>query len=139
MMHASFYGRLGKDAQPIETKTGKAMTAASVAVDMSSRDGEATLWVRVIAFGAAAELLAKHGKGDALSATGRLELSRWKGEDGTERESWQMIADHFVSARTARPRGDKAATAPAPGGRPKPGPRAGQPVESPPFDDEIPF
>lgn len=137
MMHASLYGRLGKDAQPIETKTGKAMTAVSVAVDVSSRDGEATIWVRVIAFGAAAELLAKHAKGDALSATGRLELSRWKGDDGTEREAGQMIADHFVSARTARPRGGAGGDFQAPSGRGKP--KSKNPDGPPPFDDAIPF
>lgn len=137
MMHASLYGRLGKDAQAIETKTGKAMTAASVAVDVSSRDGEATLWVRVIAFGPAAELLAKHGKGDALSATGRLELSRWTGDDGTERESWQMIADHMVSARTASPKSGKGKDFHAPNG--KGDPKSKKPDAPPPFDDDIPF
>ena len=106
-MQVSIHGRLGKDAQPIATKTGKDMASASVAVDVSPRDNEATLWVRVVAFGRLAEQLAKHVKGDTIAASGRLELSRWTAADGTERESWNLIADALVSARTVRPGGGK--------------------------------
>ena len=133
MMQASIHGRLGKDPKPIETKTGKPMTKASVAVDVSQRDSEATLWVRVVAFGRLADALAKHAKGETLSAAGRFELSRWTDAEGNERENWQLIADALVSARTVRPGGKRgargngnASTAPANGG------------ESAPFNDELP-
>ena len=135
MMQASLYGRLGKDAQVIATKTGNPMCAASVAVDVSGRDGEATLWVRVLAFGKLAELLQGHAKGDTLAASGRLELSRWQSEDGTERESWQMVAAHLHSARTARPGGKGRG---APQEEPPKGPRT-PPSASAPFDDDLAF
>lgn len=132
MMHASLYGRLGKDAQPIETKSGTPMTAVSVAVDVSSRDGDATLWVRVVAFGRLAAALALHKKGEMVSASGRLELSKWTGEGGAERESWQLLADTLVSARTVRP------ARPTPGQRPRSTPRADAAAGSP-FNDELAF
>jgi single-stranded DNA-binding protein len=103
MMYTSVYGRLGKDAQTIKTSTGNPMAAANLAVDVGGRDKEATLWVRVVAFGKLAELLAEHRKADMLAASGRLELSHWTGEDGTERDSWQLIADSLHSSRTVRP------------------------------------
>jgi single-stranded DNA-binding protein len=103
MMYSSLYGRLGKDAQPIATRSGKPMTAASLAVDVSPRDAEATAWVRVIAFGKLADRLAGHLKGESVSVSGRMELTHWTGDDGAERESWQLIADSLHSARTVRP------------------------------------
>ena len=103
MMYASLYGRLGKDAHEIKTRTGNPMAAASLAVNVGARDKEVTLWVRVVAFGKLAELLAQHLKADMVAASGRLELSHWKGDDGTERESWQLVADSVHSARTVRP------------------------------------
>lgn len=135
MMQVSLYGRLGKDAQLIETKTGNPMCAASLAVDVSGRDGEATLWVRVLAFGKLAELLQGHAKGDTLAASGRLELSRWQGEDGTERESWQLVAVHLHSARTVRP-GGKGRDGADHGPRQSPRAPAGAPT---PFDDALSF
>lgn len=132
MMQASAYGRLGKDPQEIQTKTGKAMTTANLAVDMSQRDAEATLWLRVVAFGRLAEQLAKHGKGDPLSVSGKLELNKWQAQDGAERESWQLIADSIISARTSRPSG---------GQRTQAAPQASAPSlpPAPAFDDPIPM
>ncbi|WP_295885430.1 single-stranded DNA-binding protein [uncultured Thiohalocapsa sp.] len=132
MMQASIHGRLGKDPQPINTRTGKPMTAASVAVDVSQRDQESTLWVRVIAFGKLADQLAKHAKGETLSASGRLELSKWTAEDGTARESWQLIADALVSARTVRP-GSARSNRQGTTGPPKP-----SNSDAAPFDDPVP-
>ena len=55
MMTLSAYGRLGREPKPITTKTGKAMTVASLAVTVPSReDGErvdATQWVSATRLG----------------------------------------------------------------------------------------
>jgi single-stranded DNA-binding protein len=83
------------------------MTAANLAVDVSPRDGEATLWVRVVAFGKLAEALARHAKGESLSAAGRMELSRWTDAEGNARDNWQLIAESLGSARTVRPGGGR--------------------------------
>jgi single-stranded DNA-binding protein len=111
MMQASIYGRLGRDAETLETKTGTPMAVASVAVNVGQRDADTTVWVKVLAFGRLAERLAGHGKGELLAASGRVEISRWTGSDGTERETWQLLADALHSTRTVRPGGKRAQTA----------------------------
>ena len=128
MMQAAVHGRLGADPKPIQTKTGKAMTTASLAVDVSQRDSEATIWLRLVTFGRLAEDLAKHRKGETLSASGRVELSRWMAEDNTAREAWQLIADALVSARTVRPGGRRGGTGNA---RSKPSGSTGAPLSDP--------
>lgn len=102
MINASLSGRLARDPDELETKSGKPMTAANLAVNAGGRGEEATAWVRVICFGRNAKRAALHRKGDMLAVMGRLELSRWTGDDGAERESWQLIADALASARLAQ-------------------------------------
>ena len=104
-MQASIHGRIGQDPKPIQTKTGNAMCTCSVAVDVSERNQEATLWIKVVCFGRLAELLERHAKGETLNAAGKLTLAKWTTDDGTEREAWQLIADSIVSARSTRPGG----------------------------------
>ena len=107
------YGRLGSDPREHSTRTGKAMTTASLAVNVPDRSrdadegAEAALWLRVTAFGRLAEDLARHAKGDPVSVCGRLQFSRWTDRDGDEREQWQVLADALVSARTVRPGGGR--------------------------------
>lgn len=153
------YGRLGRDPRPVDTSSGKAMTVASVAVTGESREsgetGEGTLWLDVVSFGRVADDLARHAKGDLVSVAGRMQLSRFTSStSGEVRESWQVVADALVSARTVRPKGgrrsgadkggkarsgDAAAVWPTrgPGGgeaRERSGRSAGEP-----FDDALPF
>ena len=105
------YGRLGSDPREHETRKGGAMATASLAVNVPDRSrdadegAEATLWLRVTAFGRVAESLARHAKGDPVSVSGRLQFSRYQARDGDEREQWSIVADALVSARTVRPRG----------------------------------
>ena len=138
------YGRLGQDPKAIETRTGTAMTVASLAVDVADprdRDnagGGPPLWLKVVAFGALAESLARHARGDPLSVSGRLQVRRYDA-GGETREEWQVVADSIVSARAARPRGGRKAKA---GGGDGEG-RARRPAparqDPPPFDDATPF
>ena len=103
------HGRLGRDPRPIETGSGKPMTVASLAVSVEAREsgetGESTLWLDVLAFGRVADDLARHDAGDPVSASGRLQLSRYTTGEGEVRESWQLVLDSLVSARTVRPKG----------------------------------
>ena len=106
------YGRLGRDPRPVDTSSGKAMTVASVAVTVESREsgetGEGTLWLDVVSFGRVADDLARHAKGDLVSVAGRMQLSRFTSStSGEVRESWQVVADALVSARTVRPKGGR--------------------------------
>lgn len=102
------YGRLGADPRAVETRSGKAMTMATLAVDLGEADGP-PLWLGIVAFGRLADELQRHRKGDMVSASGRLQVRHWTDTAGTAREQWQVVADALVSARTVRP-GRKART-----------------------------
>ena len=65
------YGRLGRDPRQHETKSGKPMASASLAVTVEARergadDAEGTLWLTVLAFGRVADELARHSAGDPV-------------------------------------------------------------------------
>ena len=136
----SVYGRLVADPTQHQTKTGTAMTTARLAVDLPCKDdaeGKATWWVSVLAFGRQAELLAGHQKSDMLSASGTLQMNRWTAQDGSTRETHQLMADSLISARTVRP-GRKAGSQ-----QQAPSPQQGTPTAfdnaPPPFDDDMGF
>lgn len=108
-LHTSAYGRLGRDPKIITTSSGKPMTAASIACDLSSqRDPDATHWLPLLAFGAQAETLAKHQQGDMIAVTGRMQRKAWTDKDGAQRIDLQLVVDAITSSRSVRP-----------GGRPK--------------------
>lgn len=105
-MQASAYGRLGGDPRSIETRSGKAMTVATLAVDAGDDDGP-PLWLGIVAFGRLADDLLRHAKGDPLSVSGRLQVRRWTDTEGAGREQLQVVADAIVSARSVRPGGGR--------------------------------
>jgi single-strand DNA-binding protein len=106
-MQAAIYGRLGKDPVATRTANDKDMTRRTVAVEVTAygAEDEETVWVSVLAFGHQAQALARCAKGDMVSASGRMSLSRWTGQDGGERTGWSMVADSVISAKTVRPAG----------------------------------
>ena len=102
----SVYGRLVDDPQTKQTSKGTPMTLARMAVSLpcsQSDDGQATMWLSVLAFGRQADALAKHHKGELLSVAGNMQVSQWTGQNGETRQGWQVIADSVISARTVRP------------------------------------
>lgn len=101
-LQASAYGRLGGAPRAIETKNGKPMAVATLAVDVGDDEGP-PLWLGIVAFGKLADLLLRHAKGDLVSASGRVQVRRWTDTDGSGREQLQLVADALVSARTVRP------------------------------------
>lgn len=107
----SCYGRLGGDPRSIQTKTGNAMTVATLAVDVGEEMDAPPLWFGIVAFGTVAETLLRHAKGDLLSASGRLQRRTFTGRDGEEREQLQVLCDCIISARSVRPGGRKRAAA----------------------------
>ena len=111
-MHATIYGRAAFAPRQHQTKNGNDMTSCRVAVDLTGRDAsdEQTLWVDVLSFGNQAEVLARIGKGDTLSAMGRLTKGTYTAKDGTERESWTLLADAVLTAKSGRPGGNRKRT-----------------------------
>ena len=141
------YGRLARDPRQHETTSGKPMTTGTIAVEVELRERGAetaaeTLWLQVCAFGRQADDLAAMAKGEPVSLTGRLQLSRYQTREGEDRESWQCIADSVVSARSVRPKGggrrrdDGSGTRTAPASRSSTAP---PPHTDRPFDDPVPF
>ena len=102
MIQVSAYGRLGQDPRAIETRSGKAMSVASLAVQPSD-EFEEPLWLNVVAFNRLAERLLKHSKGECLSVCGRVQRNTYTTRDGEAREQLQIIADAIVSARIVSP------------------------------------
>ena len=139
-IQAAVYGRLGRDPEQRTTKSGRAMAAASIAVDVTGNsEDQETVWFQVLAFGKVAESMMKHSKGDLVSISGRITQSRWAGKDGEERTSLTLMADTVISARTVRPNAGrkKADNQPETSGPVEYYQRGG--AEDVPFNDEVPF
>jgi single-strand DNA-binding protein len=100
------HGRLGGDPQQRESQGGTIWATGSIAVQLGDDDTPAT-WLGLRAFGKTAELLCKHAKGDMIAVSGRLQMSRWRGQDGADHEQLQVVCDSIVSARTVRPGGGR--------------------------------
>ena len=136
MIRASIHGRLGADPIERQTKNGKVMVTATVAVDAARHGADAdTAWFNLIAFGRAAEALARHLKGDLIGCMGDLYRNRYTARDGQEREGWSLNVESIVSARTVRPGGGRKRA--ASGAASSHGERRG-PDQGTPFDDPIP-
>ena len=106
MTQIAGYGRLGKDPVCRRTKSGELMVTASLALDVDRLTDDrqpAPWWLNLVAFGVQAESLERHERGEMISVTGPLERSYWTDQSGEVRESWGMVVESLVSARTARP------------------------------------
>ncbi|EES6812404.1 single-stranded DNA-binding protein [Escherichia coli] len=129
------YGRLVDDPQVKQTSKGTPMTLARMAVSLpcsQAQDGQATLWLSVMAFGKQADQLAHHEKGNVISVSGTMQVSQWTGQDGGTRQGYQVIADIVISARAARPGGSRRRTTGTQGNQPPAG-------GDDPYGDDIPF
>lgn len=103
----SAYGRLGADPVQRQSQADKPWATASIAVQLAEGDDTPPQWFQLVTFGRTAETLARHTKGDLLSVSGRLQLSRWQDHDGKDQERLQIVADTVLSARSVRPGGRK--------------------------------
>ncbi|HAX2310490.1 TPA: single-stranded DNA-binding protein [Escherichia coli] len=129
------YGRLVDDPQVKQTSKGTPMTLARMAVSLpcsQAQDGQATLWLSVIAFGKQADQLAGYEKGNVISVSGVMQVSQWTGQDGETRQGYQVIADSVISAKTVRPGGSRRKTTGTQGNQPPAG-------GDDPYGDDIPF
>ena len=93
----SAMGRAGRDGETVTTRTGTPMASVSLAVDVErgKDDGDkpAPMWVKVVAFGDLAEVVANIRKGTLVSFIGRFQRESWTGRDGAERQGYQCVAD----------------------------------------------
>lgn len=90
-------GRLGKDPEIKQTKSGSDMCSMSVAVDSGFGNNKTTTWYRVSAFGKNAESSAKYlKKGSLICASGDLAVNEFEGKDGSTKLSLNITADKIV-------------------------------------------
>jgi single-strand DNA-binding protein len=137
---AILVGRLGRDPELKESKSGTSICTLSIATDRKKKtpDGtweSVTEWHRVVAFGSTADNCAKYlNKGREVYVEGRIETSRY-GEPGHEKYSTNIVAGEvrFIGSRTAAGRAGDRAVPPTPAV--KEGPRG----VSTGTDDDIPF
>ena len=83
-------GNLGRDPEIKQTDKTKIATF-SVATNKRTKDGDKTVWFRIIAFGQLAELAETYFvKGSSIFVSGELSIDEWrdvkKGKDGTTLE-----------------------------------------------------
>ena len=90
-------GRLGRDPEIKQTKSGSNMCSMSVAVDSGFGNNKTTTWYRVSVFGKNAERSAKYlKKGSLICASGDLAVNEFEGKDGTTKLSLDVTADKIV-------------------------------------------
>lgn len=95
---ATFGGRLAFDPDSRTTAGGKAMVTTKIPVSEKYNGKEKTLWVRVVAFGAAAEQVMRFRKGDKVKVRGKVSLNEWTNRDGEKRTDLECMAWEMVGA-----------------------------------------
>ena len=119
-------GRIGRDPDTRETKSGDPMALSSMAVDITGYGAEPqTLWLGLVAFGKVAERLAKVRKGDTVSVHGQFTQKPYE-VNGEQRPGFSLLVESLISHRPKV--GKKKATSEQQGAD-----------ESPVFDDSLSF
>ncbi len=106
-------GRLGKDPELKYTTGGKAVAELSIATSEKWRDAKGELqerveWHRVTLWDKQAENAAKYlSKGSQACVRGRIQTEKWTDNDGTNRYTTKIIAEHieFLGSATKRDSG----------------------------------
>ena len=91
-------GRLGKDPEIKTTGSGSKYCKFSVAVERSYKNGDERItdWIDCTCWNAACDFLEKwFHKGDPISVTGTLEVSKWTDKDGNNRRNTEVHVDRL--------------------------------------------
>ena len=135
-------GNLTKDPELRHTPSGTAVTTLRIAVNDRVKKGEewsdAAYYFDVTVWGRTAENCEKFlAKGRPVGVQGKLTWREWDAQDGTKRQSVEVVADNvqFLGSREGGGGGD------AGGGSfvPPAATAAGADFGSAPADDDIPF
>lgn len=91
-----FGGRIAFPPESRTTAGGKTLVSTKIPVSEKYNGKEKTLWVKVVAFGAAAEQVMRFQKGDKVKARGKVSLNEWTNRDGEKRTDlecmvWEMV------------------------------------------------
>jgi single-strand DNA-binding protein len=103
-------GNLTRDPELRSTPGGTSICSLRVAVNSRRKDGETGQWVDkpnyfdITVFGAQGENCAQYlAKGRPVAVEGRLNWREWEAQDGSKRQSVDIIADavQFLGSRDA--------------------------------------
>ncbi|TVR73175.1 MAG: single-stranded DNA-binding protein [Sphaerobacteraceae bacterium] len=106
---AHIIGNIGQEPEMRFSQSGTAVTNFTVAVNRTPRNqqgGEEVPpdWYRIVCFGQLAEMADKYySKGNRVYVEGRLQINRFTGNDGQERQSVEIVANEIMNLT---PRGD---------------------------------
>lgn len=133
----SFSGTVGRDAEVRYLPSGQAVLNVSVANNVGFGDRQQTIWVRVALWGKRAEGNLKDylKKGQQVFVSGELTLGEYTANDGTKRTTVELNASILELLGGKR---DGAAQQ-SPHNAAKSNGYAPPPVDSGPYDDDIPF
>lgn len=145
-------GNVGKDPELRQTSGGKAAASWSVAVtevwkDQAGERQERTEWVRCVAWGRLAEIVAQYAtKGSPVYCEGQMRTRKYTGQDGVERYTTEVSVEEFTLLPGGRGRPQDGAGR---DGDRRGGPSHGNGATAPPaqggddwarsFDDDLPF
>ena len=101
---AHIIGNIGQDPEMRFSQNGTAVTTFSVAVNRQPRsqreqgNEEPPDWYRVVCFGQLAETADQYySKGNKVYVEGRLQINRFTGNDGQERQSVEILASELMN------------------------------------------
>ncbi|ECA5828301.1 single-stranded DNA-binding protein [Salmonella enterica subsp. enterica serovar Hvittingfoss] len=98
------YGLLVEEPQRKTTSKGAKMAVSRLAVYLpcdSSRNGQKTLWLSLVAFGEQADTLTSYRKGDLIIVSGGMRSAKRRGRDGKIIRGYQVSADLIEPYRKA--------------------------------------
>lgn len=97
----NFIGRLGNDPELKSLPSGNAVCNVSIAVGDDYKDKnsgqkvEVTEWVRLVSFGALADVMGKYlKKGSKVYISGKMKTRTWE-KDGQKQYSTEIVADNM--------------------------------------------
>ena len=136
-------GNLTRDPELRHTPSGTAVTTLRIAVNDRVKKGEewsdAAYYFDVTVWGRTAENCAQYlAKGRPVGVQGKLTWREWDAQDGTQRQSVEVVADNVQFLGSREGGGDAAGG----GGQfvpPQAATAAGADFGSAPADDDIPF
>jgi single-stranded DNA-binding protein len=130
MIDALVSGKLCRDPELKTSQNGNAYCRFALSVHVGEPEN---VVVSAVAFGDAAERIAKLGKGDALSVCGALKPTQWAGNDGQERHSLDVTVSGVLSVYDIKKRRAKPESDDNPTQQPR------QNYHDRPYDDELPI
>ena len=91
-------GNLGQDPEVFYSSEGNPYSQFKIAFQASRKK---TGWIKVICFNKLAELVEKYlHKGAKIAIVGTLDQHKWEADDGTQRSSFQLIANNIEFLKT---------------------------------------